>query len=35
MERFIIPTAAGIAALAGVVAAVVCFVRKHKRETSL
>lgn len=34
MERFIIPTAAGIAALAGVVAAVVCFVRKHKREES-
>ena len=35
MERFIIPTAAGIATLADVVAAVVCFVRKHKREASL
>jgi len=35
MERFIIPTAAGIAALAGTVAAVVCLVRKHKREASL
>ena len=34
MERFIIPTAAGIAALADVVAAVVCFVRKHKRATT-
>ena len=33
MERFIIPTVAGIAAL--VVAAVVCLVRKHKREASL
>ena len=31
MEQFIIPTAAGIAALA----AVVCFVRKHKKEASL
>lgn len=35
MERFIIPTAAGIAALADVVAAVVCFVRKQQREASL
>ena len=35
MERFIIPTAAGIAALADDVAAVVCLVRKHKREASL
>lgn len=35
MEQFIIPTAAGIATLAGVVAAVVCFVRKQQREASL
>ena len=35
MERFIIPTAAGIAALAGVVAAAVCLVREHKKEASL
>lgn len=35
MEQFIIPTAAGIAALADVVVAVVCLVRKHKREASL
>ena len=35
MERFIIPTAAGIGALAGGVAAVVFFFPKHKREASL
>ena len=34
MERLILPTAAGIAALAGIVAAVVCFVCKRKSEAT-
>ena len=31
MSRLIVLTAAGIAALAGIVTAVFCLVRKHKR----
>lgn len=33
MTKFLVPAAAGVAALAGIAAAVVCFVRKHKSHT--
>lgn len=33
MTKVLIPAAAGVAALAGVVATVICFVRKHRRTS--
>ncbi len=33
MARFIVPVSAGIVALAGIAAAVICFVRKHHQAS--